>query len=214
MAQGPALASRRSFEDIGFTSTPDNTYVSSPAVRTLPGNSSGRSPLPTSPNPPNTQNGVRSSMNAPTSIFVAANRIPLSCSVTAARHGSTTIHRAPGFPETTVLSVAPNTLDDREYLSTSPSSCNQLRRRHENAMSAERSHKPKSPVDQAKIVDTGHLPQVHTSRVLALSPVRSSESCCTTDRNADQQNVSGSDRMPGLSEGFLLCCGASRSYRP
>lgn len=201
--QGPALVSRRNFEDTGFVSTPDDTHLSSPAVRILAGTPSGRSPVPTSPHLPNTQNGVLSSISAP-STFVAANRVPLSCSLAAGRHSSTIIPKASSFSETSVLSVAPNTLNDQEHSGTPPSSNSQWHRRYEDAMSTESSHSPTLPVDQAMLVDTGRLSQVNTSRVLALSPVLSSESCCATDPNADQQNVSTSDRMPGPSEVTLL----------
>jgi hypothetical protein len=185
--RGSTLASTRSYGDNSSASIPNKTYLASLAVNTSAGASFEGTLAPSSPYHTDTQNGMHIATNALTGTSVAHNPSPVSCLTRASCESSSTMPRAPGFSESPVPSVAPNT---QEYSDASPSSNSQQLGRHEDARSA-RSATPHRDQDIAS--DTGGRSQGNASGALTSSPIRSPGLHPIRDHTTDQHGTGQRD---------------------
>lgn len=177
------------------------------AVDTLTGSSPGRSQAPPDPHLPSTHNGMPSYTNAPTNTCVAADRFSVSHSTATSRHSSNTTPEAPGFPATSVPSVAPGTLN--EHLGASSSSLDERHTTHEDAMSA---RGPMPPRASAMISHAGRRSQVNETRALTSPPIVPPDLQPTRDHSTDQGDVPSSHQDPDSSKDTLFLQGRLLSH--
>jgi hypothetical protein len=147
-----------------------------------------------------------SSINSPSSLFVAVNRVQTSGSTASHNRNTTNIHPEPSAYEVSVLAVAPNTSSSHEQVRSTLSTSSQNQGRHEDTASDRISHSSIPPAAQNANTHPRNISRSNTPRELPLSPSGVSNLYYTAGHNASQQNSTGSYQAAGACEVTLQQC--------